>query len=79
MVHVPVVSVDTAAPATEHTAGVFDDNETGRPDDADALGDPGVWSSVTSDRLEKVIDCGALETAKLCCTEVAAAKTASPA
>ena len=34
MVHVPVVVNETTAKETEHIVGVFDENVTGRPDDA---------------------------------------------
>src|SRR5258706_8578933 len=62
MVQVPAASSDTEPPATEHTDGVSDENDTGRPDDADALTATGDCASVTFANAPNVIDCPDLVT-----------------
>ena len=54
----PVVNNDTDVPATEHTAPVRDENDTGRPDDAVALTDTGDCDSVAFASGPNEIDCG---------------------
>ena len=58
IVHVPVVSNVTEVPATVHTAVVSDENDTGSPDDADALTVIGDCASVALASGPNVIDCG---------------------
>ena len=56
--HVPLVTSVTVVAATAHTAGVVDENDTGRPDDAVALTSTLACVSDTSASAPKVIVCG---------------------
>jgi hypothetical protein len=81
-VQVPVVSSVTVAglgPLVAQTAGVSDENVTGRPDDAVALIAIGDWSRVLLDGPENEIVWFTLEMRKLRLTEGAGLKLALPA
>ena len=72
--HVPAVSNETDAPVTVHTAGVVDENDTGKPDETVALTPTGDWANVASASGPKVIDCPPSgRTLKLCWAGLAAA------
>ena len=70
--HVPAATVVTAEPATVHTGGVPELNDTGSPDDADADKVTGA-PTVTSGGCPNVIVCAAGLTWNDCVTGGAAA------
>jgi hypothetical protein len=62
-----------------HTDGVADENDTVRPEDADAVTVTGDCTNDLAVNTPKVIVCGFFDTVKLCGTDAAAAYVAFPA